>query len=265
MQWILAFCAGALVGMVLGVIGGGGSILAVPLLLYLVGLRSPHVAIGTSAVAVAFSAAMNLLLHARRGTVKWRCAALFSVAGVLGAWAGATLGKATDGQRLIALFGVVMLLVAALSVLRRTDGRAADVHLDAASARHLGPRLVTTGFGTGLASGFFGIGGGFLIVPGLMFATDMPMLCAVSSSLLAVATFALTTAVAYAASGLVDWPVAAAFVAGGVLGGIPGTRLAGVLAGKRRALGFAFAAVVMLVGIYMVAKGLPALLQAQAG
>ncbi len=250
-----ALISGAAVGLVLGLVGGGGSILAVPLLVYFVGVRSPHVALGTSAVAVALNAAVNLYLHARRGNVKWRCAALFSFAGVLGAWAGATAGKATGGQRLLVLFGGIMILVA-VSILRRpTQSEEPEVRLDARSAGYLGPRLVVAGLLTGAVSGFFGIGGGFLIVPALVYSTHMPMIFAVGSSLLAVTAFGLTTAISYSASGLVDWTLAILFIVGGLLGGLGGTWLAVAFSHRRRLLSTAFAAVVMAVGTYVVVRG----------
>src|SRR5512146_2490297 len=98
---LLATGSGLLVGFILGLIGGGGSILAVPLLVYVVGVASPHVAIGTSAVAVAVSAAANLASHARAGNVKWSCAVVFALAGIVGAAGGAHLGKLVDGERLL--------------------------------------------------------------------------------------------------------------------------------------------------------------------
>ena len=116
----LAVGSGGLVGFVLGLIGGGGSILAVPLLVYLVGVQSPHVAIGTGALAVAVNATTGLVAHARAGTVKWRCAAVFAVAGVAGAFIGSAFGKAMNGQTLLALFGVLMIAVG-LSVLVKSS------------------------------------------------------------------------------------------------------------------------------------------------
>jgi uncharacterized membrane protein YfcA len=110
----LALGSGGLIGLVLGLIGGGGSILAVPLLVYLVGMSSPHAAIGTAAVAVAVNAATGLGLHARRSKIRWPCALVFSVAGVAGAFAGAAAGKSVDGQQLLALFGLLMVLVGGL-------------------------------------------------------------------------------------------------------------------------------------------------------
>ena len=111
---LLSIGSGGIVGLVLGLVGGGGSILAVPLLVYAVGVKSPHVAIGTSAVAVAASALGNLFPHWRNGNVKWACAAVFASAGVVGAFGGAAAAKAMDGQRLLALFGLVMIVVGAL-------------------------------------------------------------------------------------------------------------------------------------------------------
>ena len=96
LQDLLAVASGSLVGFVLGLIGGGGSILAVPLLVYVVGVRSPHIAIGTSAIAVSFSALSSLLGHWRAGNVRWPCALVFTVAGVAGAAGGSTLGKAVE-------------------------------------------------------------------------------------------------------------------------------------------------------------------------
>jgi hypothetical protein len=256
----LALLSGALVGLILGLIGGGGSILAVPMLIYVVGVTSPHVAIGTSSVAVAVSAAISLVLHARQGTVKWRCATLFSIVGAIGAWGGSILGKATDGERLLALFGVVMIVVGGMMLRRRDAGENPDVRLDITSVTYLAPRLVTTGFAAGLISGYFGIGGGFLIVPALLFATNMPMIAAVGSSLLAVTAFGATTATSYSQSGLVAWPLAGAFVAGGALGGALGSRSAARLAGRRGALTTAFGIMVIGVGGYIFLRGIPALL-----
>jgi len=110
---LLSILSGSLVGFALGLLGGGGSILAVPLLVYLVGVKDPHVAIGTSALAVSVNAFANLISHARVGNVKWPCAVVFAIAGITGAAAGATLGRQFNGQHLLFLFGLVMLAVAA--------------------------------------------------------------------------------------------------------------------------------------------------------
>jgi len=249
-QMLLGALAGSAVGFTLGLVGGGGggSILAVPLMVYLVGVRDPHVAIGTSALAVAANALIGLATHARRRNVKWRCAATFAIAGVVGAGFGALLGKSMDGQTLLALFALLMLVVAAMMF--RARGREGDpaVVLDRGNA----PKLLGAGAATGLLSGFFGIGGGFLVVPGLIASTGMPILFAVGSSLIAVAAFGLTTALSYAASGLVDAPLAALFIGGGAVGSLLGTRLATRLADRKGALNLVLAGLIVAVAIYML-------------
>ena len=136
---ILALGSGGLVGFTLGLVGGGGSILAVPLLIYVVGVPSTHVAIGTSAIAVAASAAFNLAGHARARTVKWPCAIVFALSGAAGAIAGAHLGKLMDGGRLLTIFGALMIAVGALMMRPRRSGDAPDVNLNARTmARLLG-------------------------------------------------------------------------------------------------------------------------------
>ena len=111
-------------------VGGGGSIIAVPLMAYLVGVPSAHVAIGTSALAVAANAAANLVSHARMGTVKWRCAGVFAAAGVVGAFGGSSLSKIVDGPRLLALFAILMLIVAVAMFARRSGAGDAGVRLN---------------------------------------------------------------------------------------------------------------------------------------
>ena len=253
-QYVLGALSGGLVGFTLGLFGGGGSILAVPLMVYVVGVPVAHMAIGTSAIAVAANAAANLVAHARRGNVLWRCALIYTGAGVLGAFFGSVLGKAMDGEKLLFLFALLMLVVGVLMF----RGRGAIGTPGANCNREKAPKVVGYGGLTGMLSGFFGIGGGFLIVPGLVASTGMPMLNAIGSSLVAVTVFGLTTAVSYAFSGYVDWPLAAVFVAGGVLGGLGGTRIAGVLSTRKGALNIAFAGLIVVVALYMAARTMSA-------
>ena len=219
-------------------------------MVYVVGVPTAHVAIGTSALAVAANAAANLLTHAGAGTVKWRCAAVFAAAGVLGAWLGSSLGKVVEGQRLLFLFAILMIVVGVTMLAPRASGGDEAVRLN---RRNL-PRLVALGALAGALSGFFGIGGGFLIVPGLMLATGMPIRNAIGSSLLGVTAFAATTALNYAVSGLIDWTLAALFIAGGVGGGLIGVRAARALAKRRRTLNVLFACVIFAVAAYMLVR-----------
>lgn len=244
----LAIFSGSLVGFALGLIGGGGSILATPLLLYVVGVSLPHIAIGTSAVAVSINAYANLIGHARSGNVRWRCAILFAVIGTVGAFAGSSLGKIVDGNWLLFLFGILMIVVGTLMLRPRRLAAAAERPADLKTC-------VLTGliaFAAGVASGFFGIGGGFLIVPGLVLATGMPMINAIGSSLLSVGSFGLATAVNYTHAGLVDWRIAAESIAGGLVGGFIGMALANRLSQHKNTLRRIFAAVIFIVAAYVL-------------
>jgi uncharacterized protein len=251
LQYVLGVLCGSMVGFTLGLFGGGGSILAVPLMVYVVGVPSPHMAIGTSASAVAANAFLNLLHHARSGRIRWRSAMLYSGAGVLGAGLGSTFGKVMDGQKLLALFALLMLVIAArmFQARDRSDCRLQE-------RRQRTGHTLGLGAATGVFSGFFGIGGGFLIVPGLVAATGMPMLNAIGSSLLAVSAFGLTTATNYAMSGFVDWPLVVAFVVGGFAGGIFGARAACSLSRRKGALNAAFAGLLVLVAIYVLVRSI---------
>jgi uncharacterized protein len=248
LHYLIGAAAGVIVGFSLGLVGGGGSILAVPLIVYVVGVNDAHVAIGTSAVAVAANAVAGIVTHARGGSVRWRIAACFAAAGVVGAWMGSLAGKALAGPKLLACFAALMLLVGIMML--RSGAQSGSQGAD--PGRVSAARLAAVGAVTGMISGFFGIGGGFLIVPGLMYAAHLPILAAVGSALVAVAAFALTTAINYARSGWIDWPLAAVFAGGGALGGVAGTQLARRLSAIQGALNRLYAAVVFLVALYIL-------------
>jgi len=246
-QYALGGLSGAIVGFVLALVGGGGSILAIPLIVYLVGVTRPHVAIGTSALAVAANAATGLLTHWHSKNVNWPCATVFAGFGVIGAAFGSTVGQKVDGEKLLFLFAFVM-IAAGLSMLRRRPlTPPAEVKL----GRENRGKLALYGFGAGTFSGFFGIGGGFLVVPGLVRATGMSMFNAVGSSLVCVTAFAITTAINYAFAGLVNWWLALVFLAGGVLGSVAGTRASAHLS-SRRLLSPVFAALIFATAAYMI-------------
>ncbi|WP_087001984.1 sulfite exporter TauE/SafE family protein [Rhizobium sullae] len=247
-QLLLAIGSGSLIGCTLGLIGGGGSILATPLLIYVVGMRDVHMAIGTGALGVSVNAYLNLAGHAIKGHVWWRCAVIFAITGSLGAYLGSSLGKIAEGQSLLFMFGLLMMFV---SVVMRKTRSQADVTAQSLTTRTHGKTSLVA-LATGLSSGFFGIGGGFLIVPGLLLSTGMPLINAVGTSLLAVGTFGLMTAANYAASGFVDWLTAGYFIAGGIGGGIVGTIAASRLATHRNALAQIFRWVVFCVSLYVL-------------
>ena len=251
----VTIASGALVGFSLGLVGGGGSILATPLLLYVVGVAQPHVAIGTSALAVAVNALVNFAAHARAGNVRWLCAGVFAVIGTVGAVLGSSVGKSFDGDRLLLLFALLMVVVGALMLRPRRevadDGRPVGL----ATCAFTGVLALLAG----MTSGFFGVGGGFLIVPALLLATRMPMIQAIGSSLLAVAAFGAATASNYALSGLIDWRIAGEFIAGGIAGGVLGMMAATRLARRKSLLNRIFAIMIFVVAGYVGYRSLAAL------
>jgi uncharacterized protein len=259
LQQVLAVLSGALVGFSLGLIGGGGSILAVPLLLYVVGYHDPHTVLGTTAAAVAATAFVNVIPHWRAHHLRWKPGLVFALIGAAGAAAGAALGKSMPGKQLLFLFALLMIFVAFTmlrSALRRPDAKAVDGEQPKARPERSGKgALARTGpaaLAVGGLSGFFGIGGGFLIVPGLIFATGMPIINAIGTSLLSVGAFGATTAISYALAGKVNWLLAAEYFVGGALGGWVGVWLASRLAVNRRALTLIFVGVIFAVALYML-------------
>lgn len=247
LQMGLAAVSGGVVGFMLGLIGGGGSILAVPLLLYVVGVHDAHVVIGSTALAVAVNAYINVIPHWRQGNVNWRAAVMFAIPGAVGAYMGSVLGKLADDKVLLILFSILIIVIAGWMVRPKKTG---SVEPQETRLRPL--RVLPTGLTTGLVSGFFGIGGGFLIVPGLVFSAGLSMAQAIGTSLFSVGTFGLTTAVSYAVSGLVDWLVVGLYVAGGLVGGVFGVYLCSRIGRNARRLQVMFSGVLALVGLYML-------------
>lgn len=247
-----ALLGGAVIGLLLSVFGGGGSVLATPLLLYIVGIRDPHVAIGTSAAAVAVNAAVGLLVQARAGRVKWPCALVFGGAGLTGSLIGAHIAKQIDGSQLLIWFALAMALVGGSMLLPRKGEGDAGVRLNPAMTLKLAP----AGAVTGLAAGFFGIGGGFLIVPGLMAATGMTLANAAASSLVSVVLFGAATSASYAASGMVNWPVFAALVGGGAIGSVLAIPVGRVLATRVAVARVGFALMVLATAVYVAWRAL---------
>lgn len=246
-SYLAAVIGGAVIGLLLSVFGGGGSVLATPLLLYVVGVRDPHVAIGTSAAAVAVNAAVGLLVQARAGRVKWPCALVFGGAGLIGSLVGADIAKQINGSQLLIWFAVAMALVGgSMLIPRKADGDA-EVRLTTALTLKLAP----VGAVTGLAAGFFGIGGGFLIVPGLMAATGMTLANAAASSLVSVVVFGAATSASYAVSGLVNWPVFGALVVGGAAGSAIAIPVGKMLAERAATARTAFAVMVLMTAAYV--------------
>lgn len=248
----LSTLSGAAVGFILGIIGGGGSILALPLLLYVVGYAGdPHTAIGTTALAVAAIAIVNVLHHHRAGHVRLKLGLWFALPGVAGALLGARLGLATAGDRLLVLFALLMLMVAWRAWTHREEVPAPPATHRPRFRRRL---VVPFGFAVGALSGYFGIGGGFLIVPALGYAGGLAMKDAIGTSLVGVTLFGLATATGYGLAGELDLPIAGLFLLGGSVGGYAGTRVAHGL--PRERLRRLFAIALALVAVYMLYRTL---------
>lgn len=247
---LLAALGGLLIGLLLSVFGGGGSVLATPWLIYVVGVADTHVAIGTSAAAVSVNALMGLVAQARAGSVKWPCATVFAVAGLLGALGGAQLARSVDGELLLRFFALAMIAIAASMLIpRKSEGNPA-VHFTPAMVWKLAP----VGMAAGFAAGFFGIGGGFLIAPGLMASTGMTLANASASSLVSVTLFGGATSASYAVAGQVDWPLFLALISGGAGGAIAGVPVSRWLATRVALARFGFAGMVVAVAVYILLR-----------
>lgn len=247
---LLAAIGGMLVGFLLTLFGGGGSVLATPWLIYVVGIADTHAAIGTSAAAVAVNAATGLAAQARAGKVKWPCATVFAISGLAGALIGAHLAKQVDGAALLSWFAVAMIAIAvSMLIPRKSEGDPA-VHLTPAMVLKLAP----VGLVAGLAAGFFGIGGGFLIAPGLMASTGMTLANASASSLVSVTLFGTATSASYASAGQVLWPMFGALVAGGAVGTLAAMPVSKRLAGRGQVARTLFAAMVIAVGVWILVR-----------
>lgn len=274
LQYVLSIISGFLVGFSLGLIGGGGSILAIPLLLYFVGLAylpgvNPnyidHLVIGTTALAVGLNAYINAFIHWRKGNVRIIEGIVFTIPGILGAYTGARVGLIVHGGLLLFLFGILMIVIAIMVYKGKDRPRNAKVVEPSANSQGLieslrrinFARIIPVGFAVGFASGFFGIGGGFLIVPGLLFSTGLCMIKAVGTSLISVGTFGVTGAITYALAGEIDPVISILYLTGGVAGGFVGAKVASSL--PRGMLRKVFAVIIVIVAIYLMYKNAYAL------
>ncbi|MFP3131129.1 MAG: sulfite exporter TauE/SafE family protein [Nitrososphaeria archaeon] len=265
-QYVLAVISGILVGFSLGLIGGGGSILAVPLFLYFVGLdtlpNAAHIAIGTTALAVGVNAYINSYMHMRKKNVAIKAGGLFAGIGVIGSLLGAYLGHITPGTSLLTYFAIAMIVLGVYMAVRREPSKTGtlDESERINEAQKKCPKLTkstavkVSGFGfiVGLLSGYFGIGGGFLIVPSLMFSTGLCITRAVGTSLLSVGTFGVASGLEYAAYGESLLSIALLYVIGGVGGGYAGTSFAVKV--PKETLRIVYGIIIVLVGIYMLFK-----------
>ncbi|QXJ31538.1 sulfite exporter TauE/SafE family protein [Saccharolobus shibatae] len=264
LQYVLSIISGILVGFSLGLIGGGGSILAIPLLLYFVGLANgiapgtpeysyiTHLTLGTTALAVGINAYINSYMHFKRGNVRVSEGIIFTIPGIIGDIIGAYLSHLMSGALILFLFGFLMIAVAIRMWKSKCNPNKSilsnNSHKLTLRERIKIDKVIPAGFLVGFASGYFGIGGGFLVVPGLLFSTGLDMLRAVGTSLIAVGTFGVAAAITYAVYGYVDIVISLLYLVGGVAGGYAGSTIASRM--PRQTLRKLFAIIIILVAIY---------------
>lgn len=234
MRALLASPLGLLIGLSLGALGGGGSILAVPALVYGAGQTASH-ATATSLVLVALASLLGLVPHWRAGRVRFGSGLLFGLAGIGGSLLGSHWNKAVDANLLLLAFSGLM-LIAATAMWRRAQApepaeprplsaavaTTTHVHLDGMTVA----KVVGAGSVVGLLTGFFGVGGGFVIVPALVLALDFTMAEAVGTSLLVIAVNAVVALSTRLQSGTIEWRVVVPFTVASLVGVVLGGRLA---------------------------------------
>ncbi len=244
-MFILGLVLSAGIGLSLGLIGGGGSIITVPVLVYVLGVP-PHRAIGMSLAVVGSTALVGALLHHRKGSVAWRTGTLFAASGIVSAYLGSKLTRLVSSPALMLLFAGLMLVVATVMLIRRNPGADSPAH-----AVNL-PRAALAGLGVGFLTGFLGVGGGFLIVPALVVFGGLGMKAAIGTSLFVIAVNCAAGLVGHLATGDFDVRLTVVVTALAVGGALVGTSLSHRFhpSGLRRI----FAWFVVAVALYLVVR-----------
>ncbi|MUL74682.1 sulfite exporter TauE/SafE family protein [Mycolicibacterium sp. CBMA 226] len=220
MTIVLALALGAAIGALLGLLGGGGSILAVPALVYVLGLDVER-AIPMSLLVVGTASAVGALPKIRAGHVQWRLAAVFAAAGIPATFLGSAIGRHLPQPALLVGFAMVMVL-AGIRMLQDSSGigTACTVGDSGINWRRCAPRSIPAGFLVGLLTGLFGVGGGFLIIPALVLMLGVEMPIAIGTSLLIIVANAVAGVLSHLGGTGIDWPIAAAFVGTAIVGSL---------------------------------------------
>lgn len=243
--FIIGLILSAVIGLSLGLIGGGGSILTVPILVYLLGV-GPHEAVGMSLAVVGATSLLGSYLHWRSDNVEISTGLLFGVAGIVGALLGSPLTKMVSADALLLVFGILMLVVASMMIWRRKHAIS-----DAAHKPHP-VQGIFAGLGVGVLTGFLGVGGGFLIVPALVFFGGLAMKKAVGTSLFVIFLNCVAGLVGHLSQDIFDWWITSVVLALAVGGAIVGTILSRRIAAQR--LQSMFAVLVLGVAAFLVVK-----------
>lgn len=256
---VIALALAALVGVSLGLLGGGGSILTVPILTYVLGMP-PREAIAASLFIVGATSAVSMIGHAKAGRVRWKTGLLFGVAGMAGAFAGGIIGGYIPGAILMVLFAVMMIVTATAMIRGRKKQPAQSTDTEHKPALL---RILLDGFLVGIATGLVGAGGGFLIVPALNLLGGLPMAIAVGTSLLVITMKSVAGLGGYLFSVQLNWPIVLAFTATAIAGSFAGVALAGRV--PERALRKGFGIFVLVMGAFVLIQELPPLIASFAG
>ena len=249
---ILGLVLSALIGLSLGLIGGGGSIITVPVLVYVIGVEA-HEAVGMSLAVVGATSLVGSFLHYRRGGVQLKTGLIFGAAGIVGALLGSPLTLLLSPSTLMLTFAMFMLVVAAL-MLRR---KASDERVETAEKALSVWKALVAGLGVGILTGFLGVGDGFLIVPALVMFGGLGMKDAIGTSLFVIFLNCVAGLVGHASQNHFDWNLIALVTVLAVTGTIFGTLLSHRVASKKLQKGFAL--FVLGVGVFLVAKNYPVL------
>ncbi|MQY14567.1 hypothetical protein SRB5_47350 [Streptomyces sp. RB5] len=242
--------ASVLIGISLGILGGGGSILTVPILVYLAGQDSKE-AIATSLFVVGVTSLVGLIPHARAGRVRWRTGLIFGTVAMVGAYGGGRLAEYISGTVLLIAFALMMLATAA-AMLRRKRGDAAPkpAHTEL-PVKH----VIVEGLVVGAVTGLVGSGGGFLVVPALALLGGLPMSVAVGTSLLVIAMKSFSGLAGHLSGVEIDWGMALMVTAAAVVGSLIGSRFAGRI--PQETLRTAFGWFVVVMGVFVLSQNLP--------
>ncbi|WP_426226622.1 sulfite exporter TauE/SafE family protein [Pseudarthrobacter sp. DSP2-3-2b1] len=249
---LLVLALSVVIGLSLGVLGGGGSILTVPILVYVAGFDAKE-AIAASLFVVGVTSAVSVFSHARGGRVMWRTGLIFGAAGMAGAFVGGLLGGHIPGQILLIAFAVMMVATSVAMLRGRKKKSDAD-----APVKHELPlgRVLLDGAVVGLVTGLVGAGGGFLVVPALALLGGLPMSIAVGTSLVVIAMKSFAGLAGYLTTVQLDWGITLGVTAAAIAGTLIGSRLAGRI--PEAALRKAFGWFVLAMGTFVLIQQAPA-------
>jgi hypothetical protein len=249
-ETLLAIVLGLIIGTVVGAVGGGGAILALPVFVYVLG-EGVSSASTASLIVVTLGASVGASVHARHGHVCWRIAAAFAAPAALGAYAGTVANSKVGAAALILAFVPVMLAAAALTFLRQGHVVGDEAETPRPCPPLDLPRSGAAGLTVGAMTGFFGVGGGFLIVPALTSLLGLPMRRAIATSLVVIGLTGLAALAIHLARGAEpDWPLTAILSSATAVGALWGSALGGRM--SQQALARAFALVVATLAVLLL-------------